>query len=274
MQIKCGSCGKDIIVPDDLVVGQHVRCPYCNEKSAFDKPSRVVLPTEIRPILQHVQPSGRGMQSEHELEAKRAAVESIEKRIDHNEKVRKSAARKRAAANAGSLLVGLVVLVGIACYFMRDGNGLGQWSDSMGIRRLSGFLFSSNAANLSGFSSVAREFAKGDLAHWKDAPKELNPKYAPKGTVYHALVPNGGKYALYELKANGAVTELSPFGDPLKMTMNDFKQAVGDKPYFIACEGRVFACGGGDLRMMDELRKALLPRDAERRLQKPEPEDL
>lgn len=44
MKIKCGNCGKDILVPDDLVVGQHVRCPYCNEKTAFDKPSRVELP--------------------------------------------------------------------------------------------------------------------------------------------------------------------------------------------------------------------------------------
>jgi len=260
MTIKCGNCGKDIIVPDDLVVGQHVRCPYCNEKMAFDKPSRVVLPTAVRPILQHVQPSGRGMQSEHELAAKRAAVESIEKRIDHNEKVRKNAARRRAVANVGSVLVGLAVLAGIAFYFTHARNGkidvnAGEIIDS--VREcLPAVVDPAKRA----YAEVAAEFAKGELAHWKDAPKELKPKHAPAGTVYHALVPKGGKFDLYELKAGGEVTELSPVGKSVPLTMEDFKKACGGKPYFIACADRVFVCGGGDLRMMDELRKALLPR--------------
>jgi len=260
MTIKCGSCGKDIIVPDDLVVGQHVRCPYCNEKSAFDKPSRVVLPTEIRPILQRVQPSGRGMQSEHELEAKRAAGESIERRIDHNEKVRKRAARKRAAANMGSLLAGLVVLAGIVFYFthLREGKVDVSAGDIVNAARQ--YLPAAVDPAKRAYAEVAAEFEKGELALWKDVPKKLKPKNAPAGTVYHVLIPQGGKYALYEMKAGGEVAELSPFGRPVPMAMEDFKKAVGGKPYFIACSGRVFVCGGSDLKMMDELRKALLPR--------------
>lgn len=43
MNIKCGFCGKAIVVADDLVDGQHVRCPYCGEKSEYRKPTRIEL---------------------------------------------------------------------------------------------------------------------------------------------------------------------------------------------------------------------------------------
>jgi len=269
MKIKCGNCGKSIIVPDDIVAGQHVRCPYCDVKSAFDKPSRVVLPTDIRPILKHVQPSGRGMQSEHELAAKRAAVESIEKRIDHNEAVRKRAERKRAIASFGSVVLGLVLLAAAAYYLVNTTAGLRERLHRTGWKQLDSLLSPSSPTNLSDFSEVALSFSSSTLTYWKDAPKELNPKHARKGTVYHALVPNGGKYRLFELKTGngGKVAELTPFGNSIPMTTEDFRKTCGDKAYFLSCEGRVFVCGGGDLQMMDELRKALLPRDADRRRQ-------
>jgi len=260
MQIRCGKCGRDIVVPDDLAVGQHVRCPYCNEKSAFDGPSCAESPTAVRPILQHVRPSGRGMQSEHELAAKRAAVESIERRIDHDEKVRKGAARRRTAANAGSILLGLAVVAGIAFYFTQVRNGQSGVNMEKVVESVRQCLPAAIDPDRRAHAAVAAEFGKGELAPWKDAPKELKPKNAPAGTVYHALVPKGGKFDLYELKAGGAVAELSPLGKPVPMKMEDFKKACGGKPYFIACAGRVFVCGGGDLKMMDELRKALLPR--------------
>ena len=47
MNIKCGLCGKDIVVADGLADGQHIRCPYCGEKSEFRKPARIELPTGI-----------------------------------------------------------------------------------------------------------------------------------------------------------------------------------------------------------------------------------
>ena len=42
MEIKCELCGEKIIVPDDLVLGQHVRCPFCDGKFSY-----VVKPKEI-----------------------------------------------------------------------------------------------------------------------------------------------------------------------------------------------------------------------------------
>jgi len=122
MQIKCGSCGKDIIVPDDLVVGQHVRCPYCNEKSAFDKPSRVVLPTEIRPILQREvvdlpfannKPKlavRRPAQTPKDREHLNVAAAAVDARIRMADRKRKIAQLKKSLGNLVSVLA-LIVLV-------------------------------------------------------------------------------------------------------------------------------------------------------------------
>lgn len=45
MNIKCGLCGKDIVVADGLADGQHVQCPYCGGKSEYRKPTRIELPS-------------------------------------------------------------------------------------------------------------------------------------------------------------------------------------------------------------------------------------
>ena len=47
MNIKCGLCGKDIVVADELADGQHIQCPYCGEKSEYRKPTRIELPTGL-----------------------------------------------------------------------------------------------------------------------------------------------------------------------------------------------------------------------------------
>ena len=44
MLIKCGACGESIEVSDGIVDGQHVRCQYCGEKTAYRKPTRIELP--------------------------------------------------------------------------------------------------------------------------------------------------------------------------------------------------------------------------------------
>ncbi|MBQ0032042.1 MAG: hypothetical protein KBT68_04485 [bacterium] len=47
MNIKCGLCGKDIVVADGLADGQHILCPYCGGKSEYRKPTRIELPTGL-----------------------------------------------------------------------------------------------------------------------------------------------------------------------------------------------------------------------------------
>ena len=47
MKITCGLCGEEIVVADDLADGQHIRCPYCEGKTEYRKPSRIELPTGL-----------------------------------------------------------------------------------------------------------------------------------------------------------------------------------------------------------------------------------
>jgi len=238
--------------------------------------SETETPEAVRPKFKHVQPSGRGMQSEHELAAKRAAVAAIEKRFEHDEKARRRAARKRALSRFLSILAGLAFLAGMAWFFthraecmaglrkLASARSLGDLGRAVGVmvpdasQTVEVPVVDSVARDR--FAAVAKAFAVGDLAYWREAPASLRPKNAPAGTVYHALVPQDGAFGLYELKTGGDVAELSPFAPPLPMTTADFKKQCGGKPYFLACGGRVFVCGGGDLKKMDELRKALLPR--------------
>ena len=44
MVIKCGLCDKNIEVSDNVADGQHIRCPFCGEKSEYRRPSRIELP--------------------------------------------------------------------------------------------------------------------------------------------------------------------------------------------------------------------------------------
>ena len=45
MKIKCGLCGEEIVIADNLVEGQHILCPYCGGRSEYRKPTRIELPT-------------------------------------------------------------------------------------------------------------------------------------------------------------------------------------------------------------------------------------
>jgi len=188
-------------------------------------------------------------------------------RYKKNAEARENAARKRSAANFRSIVVGLLVVVAITYWFAYndsiDWQNLDVNTIVEAVRKGVTDCFEpadrSQEEARARYAGVAMEFAKGELAYWKNAPKELRPKNAPAGTVYHALVPRAKGFDLYELKGGGVVTELSPFGKPVPMTFAEFKESSGGKPYFIACAGRVFACGG-DLKTMDELRKGLLPR--------------
>lgn len=47
MKIKCGLCGEEIVIADDLPNGQCILCPQCGGKSEYRKPTRIELPTGV-----------------------------------------------------------------------------------------------------------------------------------------------------------------------------------------------------------------------------------
>lgn len=60
MNIKCGLCGKDIVVADEMADGQHILCPYCGGKSEYRKPTRIELPQDVVRQTQDQEAEGNG----------------------------------------------------------------------------------------------------------------------------------------------------------------------------------------------------------------------
>lgn len=233
MKINCGNCGKEGGVP-----------------------------TAVRPMLQHVQPSGRGMESEHEQAAKRSAVAFIEQRIDHNDKVRRRANRKRALRNLGSIAGGLLVLAAVAFYFThRNGDGAGGLDE---LKTLVTTTIPDVLPGINPYTAITKEFSEGELSLWKNAPDAVKPKNAPAGAIYHALVPRTGYFTVYELTATGGgkfdVAEIAPSGSSAPTTLAAYNKACEGRPFFIAHEGRRYVGGSSDLKAMDKLLREMLAR--------------
>lgn len=106
MEIKCELCGKQIVVGDDIVSGQHVRCPFCGEKFSYG----VKNPPE-----QHV-PS----QAKNREFAKKATSESLmekkakrlKARIEKESETttRKKTATRRTIVLAASILITMATM--------------------------------------------------------------------------------------------------------------------------------------------------------------------
>lgn len=112
MIIKCGFCGKEIEVADAIADGQHVRCPFCEEKFSYRKPTRIPLPTEIvasseapakpsKPKIALIRPS-----SQTALEGHRYSSAKMMKQQKTEAKRR---AKKALAIRVGGFLVLLVI---------------------------------------------------------------------------------------------------------------------------------------------------------------------
>lgn len=52
MKLKCPVCGEEITVSDDMVVGQHVRCPYCEGKFAYGVAHEGIPEEDLRIALE------------------------------------------------------------------------------------------------------------------------------------------------------------------------------------------------------------------------------
>lgn len=138
MIMRCGACGEKIEVPDSLVDGQHVRCPFCNEKTAYSKPTRIELPVtadiekKVKPKLAIRRPPKEetyDVEMENKLReainvqpptAPRntpgGAVSAVEERVRMYENMRHKNARTRMLKNffeSAILLMLLATIVGL-----------------------------------------------------------------------------------------------------------------------------------------------------------------
>lgn len=51
MEIKCELCGEKIVVADDLVPGQHVRCPFCDGKFSYAVKPKEITEDDLREAI-------------------------------------------------------------------------------------------------------------------------------------------------------------------------------------------------------------------------------
>ena len=145
MKIKCGLCGEEIVIADNLVEGQHILCPYCGGKSEYRKPTRIELPTgtvnhprtakagsddadevpEIpaykrNPNLYIRRPGENGPNAENER--RNALVDQVTARAKAEARRKLMAKLKKFAANVFALVV-LAVLAVAGFRFYKSWNG-------------------------------------------------------------------------------------------------------------------------------------------------------
>ena len=204
------------------------------------------------------------MVGEYEADARRAAVEAVERRwARQNEQERKIASRSR----LGNLLFILIAIAALYIALIFLAPHFGYMVPDLGIRGLLNIsaTASKDKANLAlalQYHKIAESFKTGKPALWKDAPPAIRPKTARAGTVLHALIFGSAKsYDLYEIVATGdgkyTVSILSPFAKTSQIKMSEFLQARSGKLWFIANGGFVYACGKTTLKELDHVRKQL-----------------
>ena len=134
-------------VPDDTADGQHFRCPFCGEKTAYSKPVRIEIPvgadryvTKSKIGIRH--PSATDVARRVELEdrlrmainlqppkapvsAPKGVVTAAEERVKMFEEMRRKEARLKMARNfveSVMLLMALGVVVGLALWWQSHKN--------------------------------------------------------------------------------------------------------------------------------------------------------
>lgn len=147
MVIKCGVCGGMMEVPDDAADGQHFKCPFCGETTAYSKPARVEVPVgadrrSAKPKIGIRRPSPtesvRRVEMEDRLRiainpqpprkpasAPKRVLSAAEERVALYEEGRRKAARQKMVRNfveSVTLLLALCTLVGLVLWWQSHRN--------------------------------------------------------------------------------------------------------------------------------------------------------
>lgn len=126
MVMICGACGEKIEVKSKIADGQHVQCPFCGERTACNKPSRIELPTgtvrrnksepqtvEAPPVLKLNRPSdetGRSADLNAQAIMRRMQIENEERVLAER---KENAARRKARLESTIKTVVISLVVGV-----------------------------------------------------------------------------------------------------------------------------------------------------------------
>ena len=194
------------------------------------------------------------MQSRFEENARREAVEAVERRW---ERKTAGARRKARTASVKSCLGTLILLVVLAAGGLFAARHLGvelpggETLADFGFLVRTGGLTTSDRSHMDSFAEAVATFDVAEIRPWKSVPPEMRPKRAPAGFAYRMLVEKaGGVCGIYEMTADGkggvSVRELNPVGKETKASLTAFNKAKVGGVYLVACAGSVYVCGSDD----------------------------
>lgn len=110
-------------VPDEILDGQHVRCPFCGEKTTYQRPKRIELPREVNRKGDVAESRSsvtlQGEVAKPKLSVRRPAktvgsdpnFEAISRKLEINQQKRCEAAQQQQALASGSRLIWTVLAV-------------------------------------------------------------------------------------------------------------------------------------------------------------------
>ena len=112
--MRCGACGEKIEVTDSLVDGQHVICPFCNEKTAYSKPTRVELPV-VADVEKKVKPKlaiRRPQVMNSGTAGSESVVNAVESRFRDQKRKERARKVKQFCGNLFSIIFLILILLG------------------------------------------------------------------------------------------------------------------------------------------------------------------
>jgi len=196
------------------------------------------------------------MKSEFEKRAAQAAVDAVERRWEHNQRVAQKIRRRKRFAN----LMALVVLVS-------GGVALWAYFTEREIPRLESFskFFRRDDSEVidpaiqRSYTTALERLLSGSVKYASQMPAAVRPKNAKPGTKYDVLTGGrAGPVGLYELlrDAEGklVISRLVSDRPPQRVTGADFRAACGGRPYLVAVDGAVYLYGSKDLSDVARLR--------------------
>ena len=191
------------------------------------------------------------MYSEYEENARRAAVEAVERRWERQNAI---ARKSRRAAGLGWWGLAVVFMLGLCGALIvtvphfRDAvsDFVKRWNPDNEVSAAPYGVV--NAELLGRYCQAVESFATGRSLRWRDAPADIKPNTAKAGKAYPALVEySSGGYDIYEITTLGegrvSVALLSPQVKPVTVPMEAFSKACSGRKYFISYEGVIYACG-------------------------------
>lgn len=205
------------------------------------------------------------MKSNFEEESKLAAVAAVERRWQDKEAAQRKGKRSASLQRWGAIIALCAIgFVGAAVVLYKFGYGEGvslpEWAQ---INLFDKGVNEKELSHIDSFTDILERFKAPEIKVWRKISKELKPKNAKAGAVYHILLEKkNGICGVYRMTAKGdgafTVEEFAPLRKPMPIKMSEYKKACEGVLQLIEHAGEVYIRGTSDIAQGQNLRQRLL----------------